>query len=109
MNPPPPGITQLLHDWRAGNREALDALIPLVYQELHRLASSYLRGQEPGHTLQTTALLHEAYLRLAGRNQPDWQDRAHFFAVAATIMRQILVDHARTRLSEKRGSGVRPV
>ena len=105
MAPEPPNLTQLLRRGRAGDRLAIDQVMPVVYQELRRLAGSYLRNQNPGHTLQATALVHEAYLRLAERQQPDWQDRAHFFSVAATIMRQILVDHARTRCAAKRGGG----
>src|SRR4051812_17207223 len=104
MDAPPSAVTRLLHDFRGGNQAALDSLMPLVYQELHRIASGYLAGQR-GHTLQATALIHEAYLRLAGRNVPEWQDRAHFFAVSATIMRQILVDHARSKHAGKRGAG----
>jgi RNA polymerase sigma factor (TIGR02999 family) len=103
--PDPSNLTQLLRRGREGDRAAIDALMPLVYQELRRIAGSYLRSQSPGHTLQPTALVHEAYLRLADRAQPEWQDRAHFFSVAATIMRQILVDHARTRCAAKRGGG----
>lgn len=94
-------VTQLLHAWREGDREALDRLIPLVHDELHRLAAGYMRGERPDHTLQTTALVNEAYLRLVGADV-DWRDRAHFFAVAATTMRRILVDHARARGRGKR-------
>src|SRR5439155_4257755 len=99
-------ITLLLRQSRAGDRAAIDRVMPLVYNELRRLAASYLAYQAPGHTLQPTALVHEAYVRLAERSQPDWRDRAHFFSVAATIMRQILVDHARAKSAAKRG-GVR--
>ncbi len=88
-------VTDLLARWRSGNREALDALMPLVYGELRRLARHYLRRERSDHTLQCTALVHEAYVRMAGGNPPDWKDRAHFFGVAARLMRQILVDHAR--------------
>src|SRR5215472_12168135 len=88
-------VTDLLARWRSGNREALDALMPLVYGELRRLARQYLRQERPGHTLQCTALVHEAYVRLVGQNPPEWNGRAHFFGVAARLMRQILVDHAR--------------
>ena len=84
-------------------------LIPLVYQELHRIAEAYLRSQRPGHTLQPTALLHEAYIKLAGADGQDWNGRTHFFATAAAIMRNILVDHARSRQAEKRGGGAAPV
>jgi RNA polymerase sigma factor (TIGR02999 family) len=101
---PPADVTRLLRDFRGGKAEALDALMPLVYGELRRIAGGYLAGQR-GHTLQPTALIHEAYLRLAGRETPEWRDRAHFFAVSATIMRQILVDHARGKQAAKRGAG----
>ncbi|HUA62897.1 MAG TPA: sigma-70 family RNA polymerase sigma factor [Verrucomicrobiae bacterium] len=87
----------------------MEILMPLVYEELRRLAGSYLRSQSPGHSLQPTALVHEAYLRLADRAQPDWQNRAHFFGVAANIMRQILVDHARSKYAAKRGGGAAKV
>ncbi len=96
-------ITQLLKDWSEGNQAAQDELMPLVYEELRRQASQYLRKERQGHTLQTTALIHEAYLRLAGQNEIEWQNRNHFFAIASTAMRRILVDHARTRHREKRG------
>jgi RNA polymerase sigma factor (TIGR02999 family) len=101
----PTGVTQLLADARRGDQAALDALLPLVYGELRRLADHYLRGERPGHTLQATALVHEAYLRLAGQTSIDWQNRAHFFSVAAQVMRHILVDHARGYNAEKRGGG----
>jgi RNA polymerase sigma factor (TIGR02999 family) len=104
----PETVTQLLQEWRDGRREALDRLVPLVYDELRRRAGARLREERPGHTLAPTALVHEAYLRLVGADV-DWQDRVHFFAVAARLMRQILVDHARTRNRVKRGSGARPV
>jgi RNA polymerase sigma factor (TIGR02999 family) len=96
-------VTQLLLDWSRGERAALDELMPLVYQELRKLASSYLRSERPDHTLQPTALIHEAYLRMIGHDMPQWQSRAHFFGVAARLMRQILVEHARTRHAAKRG------
>src|SRR3712207_999982 len=96
-------VTQLLLDWSRGKRTALDELMPLVYQELRKLASSYLRSERPDHTLQPTALIHEAYLRMIGHEMPEWQSRAHFFGVAARLMRQILVEHARTRHAVKRG------
>jgi RNA polymerase sigma factor (TIGR02999 family) len=96
-------VTDLLARWRSGNREALDALMPLVYGELRRVARHYLSRERSDHTLQCTALVHEAYVRLAGGNPPDWKDRAHFFGVAARLMRQILVDHARARRAAKRG------
>ena len=98
-----PDITQLLKDWSEGNQTALDKLMPLVYAELRRQASRYLRNERQGHTLQTTALIHEAYLKLLGNNQIEWQNRNHFFALASTAMRRILVDYARTRHREKRG------
>jgi RNA polymerase sigma factor (TIGR02999 family) len=102
-------ITRLLRESRDGNRAAMDELIPLVYQELKRIASAYLRAQRPGHTLQATALLNEAFIKLAGAQSPDWNNRTHFFATAASIMRNILVDHARARQAEKRGGGLTPV
>jgi RNA polymerase sigma factor (TIGR02999 family) len=98
-------VTQLLSRWRGGDRAALDALIPLVYRELRRIAERHLHGERPGHMLQTTALVHEAYLRMVAQDPPDWQNRAHFFGVAAQLMRQILVDHARAENAAKRGSG----
>jgi RNA polymerase sigma factor (TIGR02999 family) len=98
-------ITRLLMDWRGGDRAALDKLMPLVYDELRRLARHYLSQERPGHTLQTTALVNEAYLRLIDQQDSDWQGRAHFFAVAARIMRHLLIDHARSRQYAKRGGG----
>ena len=98
-------ITQLLADWSEGNEAALRKLLPLVYDELHRLANAYMRRERQDHTLQTTALIHEAYLRLVGQQNVQWQTRAHFFAVAARVMRNILVDHARGRGRAKRGDG----
>jgi RNA polymerase sigma-70 factor, ECF subfamily len=95
-------VTQLLMEIRAGNREAEVKLIPLVYAELRRLAAHYFRAERPDHTLQPTALVHEAYLRLTKIREVDWQSRSHFFATAATVMRRILVDHARARLANKR-------
>jgi len=95
-------VTQLLVEIRAGNREAEVKLIPLVYAELRRLAAHYLRGERPDHTLQPTALVHEAYLRLTKLREMDWQSRSHFFATAATVMRRILVDHARAQQADKR-------
>jgi RNA polymerase sigma factor (TIGR02999 family) len=100
---PPNEVTRLLHDWRGGDRAALDALLPIVYKELHRLAHLHLRNERREHTLQSTALVHEAYLRLMGANPPQWESRNHFFAIAAQLMRQILVDYARRRSAEKRG------
>ena len=96
-------VSELLVRFRRGDREAEAQLIPLVYSELRRLASRYLNRERGDHTLQPTALVHEAFLRLASENQPHWQDRAHFFGVAARLMRQILVDHARRHQSLKRG------
>jgi RNA polymerase sigma factor (TIGR02999 family) len=96
-------VTRLLLDWSRGDRDALDQLMPLVYQELRKLAGSYLKSERPDHTLQPTALIHEAYLRMIGNDMPEWQSRAHFFGVAARLMRQILVEHARTRHAIKRG------
>src|SRR5438128_2083321 len=99
----PPNVTDLLIAWSGGNKEALDELIPLVYDELRRQAARYLRHERAGHTLQTTALIHEAYLRLIDQKNVHWQNRAHFFGIAAQLMRRILVDHARTRKRAKRG------
>ncbi len=99
-------FTQLLHSWRAGDAAALERLTPLVYRELRRLAGHYLANERPGHTLQPTALLHEAYLRLQGQQDAGMRNRAHFMAIAAQHMRQILVDHARKRNAAKRGAGM---
>ena len=99
-------ITQLLVRWREGDRRALDDLLPLVYDELHRLAAHYMRGERPSHTLQTSALVNEVYLRLVDNQDISWQNRAHFFAIAAQVMRRILVDHARRRDNQKRGGGL---
>ena len=96
-------VTDLLVRWREGDREALDSLMPLVYVELRRLAHHYLQRERSDHTLQSTALVHEAFLRLAGQNQPQWQNRAHFFGIAAHVMRQILVEYARAHSAVKRG------
>jgi RNA polymerase sigma-70 factor, ECF subfamily len=96
-------ITGLLTRLREGNKEAEAELVPLVYKELHRLAQRYMRGERQGHTLQTSALVNEAYMRLAGERAIAWKNRAHFFGVSAQIMRRILVDHARTRNAQKRG------
>jgi RNA polymerase sigma factor (TIGR02999 family) len=95
-------VTLLLGEWAKGNEKALDELTPLVYRELRRLASSHLRKERHGHTLEPTGLVHEAYMRLVEQTHPDWQNRAHFFGVAARLMRQILVDHARRKLACKR-------
>jgi RNA polymerase sigma factor (TIGR02999 family) len=99
----PGEITALLSEWKRGDARALEKLVPLVYAELRRLADACMRGESPGHTLQPTALLHEAYLRLIAQNRADWQNRAQFFRVAAQLMRRILVDHARQRAAAKRG------
>ena len=96
-------VTDLLVRWRNGDRQALDSLIPLVYAELQRLAHYYLQRERSDHTLQSTALVHEAFLRLAGQNPPQWQNRAHFFGIAAHVMRQILVEYARAHNAAKRG------
>lgn len=98
-------VTLLLQKWRDGDRSAFDHLFSMVYGELRRMAGAYLKQEPHGHTLQPTALVHEAYLRLAGNEQPNFDDRAHFFGVSARVMRQILVDHARSRSAEKRGGG----
>jgi len=100
-------ITQLLEDWSTGDEAALEQLTPLVYDELRRLAAHYLQGERAEHTLQATALVHEAYLRLFELKHIDWQSRAHFIGVTASLMRKILVDHARRRNAEKRGCGER--
>lgn len=102
-------VTGLLVDWGNGNQAALDELIPLVYDELRRLAGRYMRRENQGHTLQTSALINEAYLRLVDQKSIRWQNRAHFFGVAARLMRQILVDHARSRSRAKRGGGAQLV
>jgi RNA polymerase sigma factor (TIGR02999 family) len=102
-NSSPKDLTELLVDWRRGDQEALNKLIPLVYGELHRLASRYLRRERPDHTLQTTALVHEAYLRLVDENNENWRNRVQFFAVASQLMRHILVDYARSHNAAKRG------
>ena len=102
-------VTQLLVDWGNGDKAALDKLIPLVYDELRRLARYYMRRERAGHTLQTTALVNEAYMRLVDQRAVRWQNRAHFFAIAAQFMRRILVDRARKRHNSKRGGDVRKV
>ena len=107
--PSPNEVTRLLVDWGNGNQAALDDLIPLVYDELRRLAGRYMRRESPGHTLQTSALVNEAYLRLVDQKSVQWQNRAHFFGVAAQLMRRILLDHARSRSRAKRGGGVQMV
>ena len=109
METPAPSVSQLLQRWSAGDREALDQLTPLVYDELHRMARRYMQQQPAGHTLQTTALIHEAYLRLIEQREKHWENRAHFFGVAAQAMRCILVDHARARKMAKRGGGAQQI
>lgn len=96
-------VSMLLKEWSDGDRAALDKLLPLVYDELHRLAARYLRRERPDHTIQATALVNEAYLRLIEQRDTDWSNRAHFFAIAAQLMRRILVDHARAQHAAKRG------
>ena len=103
MVPSPHDVTQILRAWSDGDRGALDELIPIVYEELRRQAARYLRRERPDHTLQTTALIHEAYVRLVDQKEVRWQNRAHFFAIAAEMMRRILVDHARKTSAAKRG------
>ena len=95
-------VTRLLAEWAKGNQQALGDLTPLVYKELRQLAASYLRREQQGHTLQPTALVHEAYMRLVDQSNPDWENRSHFYGVAARLMRQILVDHARRKRATKR-------
>src|SRR2546427_4266302 len=107
--PAPHAVTQLLIDWGNGNRSALDKLMPLVDRELHRLAHHYMRRENPGHTLQTTALVNEAYLKLIDQKHVHWKNRAHFFALSAQLMRRILVDHARKRKYAKRGGEAQQV
>src|ERR1700674_2011508 len=108
MDSSPGEVPDLLAQLRDGQQDVATKLVPLVYAELRRLAAHYMRGENPGHTLQATALVHEAYLRLAG-GANNWQNRAHFFGVAAHVMRRILVDHARTRNAAKRGGMRRKV
>src|ERR1051326_8416089 len=105
VTPSPHEITQLLLDWNHGDQAALDRLIPLVHDELRIIARRYMRKERSGHTLQTSALINEAYLRLIDAQQLNWQDRAHFFGIAAKLMRQVLVDFARHRNYQKRGGG----
>jgi RNA polymerase sigma factor (TIGR02999 family) len=108
-DPPRADTTQLLRAWTAGDTDALKELTPRVYRELRRMAAHFLQGERPGHTLQSAELVHEVYLRLVDIDRVEWQDRAHFFAMAATLMRRILLDRARRRLSAKRGGNRRPV
>jgi RNA polymerase sigma-70 factor, ECF subfamily len=109
MTSPQKSVTQLLIEWRDGDETALDRLIPIVYDEMRRLARYYMRRERREHTLQTTALINEAYIRLVDHKGMRWQNRAHFYAVAAQAMRRVLVDHARSRHYEKRGGGARIV
>ncbi len=109
MRSDPKQITQLLLAWGNGDQRALEELMPLVYDELRKMAARHMRRQNPGHTLQTTALVNEAYLRLIDSSQVRWQNRAHFFAVSAQLMRRILVDFARQRQNLKHGGGARKV
>ena len=102
-------VTQLLAAWRDGDQDALDKLMPLVYDELRRIASRYMKRERPGHTLQTTALVNEAFLRMVGQQNVDWQNRAHFFGVAATVMRHLLVDRARANGRVRRGANPQQV
>src|ERR1700731_536429 len=106
MTPSTKDVTQLLQAWSQGQAPALEELLPVVHQELRRLARRYMFGERPRHTLQTTALVNEAYLRLGDSRQVNWQNRAHFFAIAAQLMRRILVDSARARGSQQRGGGI---
>jgi RNA polymerase sigma factor (TIGR02999 family) len=106
QDPDSAAVTQWLLAWSDGHRDALDHLLPLVYRDLRRLAAGYMQREAAGHALQPTALVHEAYVRLVDQRQVQWRNRAHFFGVAAGMMRRILVDHARERLAEKRGGGL---
>ena len=105
MKSSPQDVTQMLVDCSSGHKEALDQLMPLVYDELHRRAAHYLRRERPDHTLQATALVHEAYLRLIDQSRVRWQNRAHFLGIAATMMRRILINHAQSHQADKRGAG----
>ena len=107
MNESTHDVTRLLQAWRRGDSAALDRLVPLVYEELHRLAHCYMAREWANNTLQTTALIHEAYLRLVDANEIEWRNRVHFFAISANVMRRVLVEFARSRGSQKRGGGVR--
>src|SRR5215471_14365441 len=103
MSSAPPTVTQLLSEWSKGDHAALEQLMPMVYEELRRLARSHLRRERPDHTLQATALVHEAYLRLIDQHSVTWQNRAHFLGIAAQMMRRVLVNHAVARKASKRG------
>lgn len=107
--PPDPGVTALLHAWQSGDAVAAERLMTSLYAELRRTANYYMRLERAGHTLQPSALVNEAFLRLAGLREVTFEDRSHFFVLAATMMRRVLVDHARARGYQKRGAGVRPV
>src|SRR5438034_11201738 len=107
--PPSPQVTQLRVAWGKGDELAGDQLMSLVYEELHRLAHRYMKRESPGHTLQTSALVNEAFVRLVDQKNVRWQNRAHFFCIAAQMMRRILVDYARSRQTSKRGGGVHPI
>jgi RNA polymerase sigma factor (TIGR02999 family) len=109
MDPSSREVTQLLQAWSNGEQDALDKLVPIVYNELHRMAQRYMAHEKRGHTLQTTALINEAYLRLVDSAQASWQSRAHFLALCAQVMRRILVDWTRSRQALKRGGQVRPL
>jgi RNA polymerase sigma-70 factor, ECF subfamily len=108
-NSNPHDVTKLLKAWSGGDQQALNDLLPAVYQEVRKLARSYLRRERADHTLQATALVNEAYLRLVDQREVEWNNRAHFFGIAAQVMRRVLVDHARMRKADKRGSGEQPV
>lgn len=109
MEAPRAEVTQLLQQWSLGQQDALDRLLPTIYDELRRLAAAYLRRERRDHTLQATALVHEAFLKLVDQREVHWQNRAHFFGIAAQMMRRILIDHARAHGASKRGSGVPPL
>jgi RNA polymerase sigma-70 factor (ECF subfamily) len=109
MTPSPHQVTQLLKDWSNGDQAARDQLMPLVYEELRRMAHQHMRKERPGHTLQTSALVNEAFVKLVDQKDVHWQNRAHFFGIAAQLMRRILVDHARSRHYAKRGGDARQV
>src|SRR5678816_788110 len=106
MIPSSPNVTQLLRNWSDGDKQAQEKLFQVVYNELHRQAARYLRNEQAGLSLQTTDLIHEAYLRLIDQQHVEWQNRLHFFAIAAKVMRHILVDHARSRQAAKRGGSI---
>ena len=109
MQNPRGDITSLLADWQGGDAAALEALTPLIYEELRSMASSYMRRERAGHTLEPTAVVHEAYLRLSRQGGTAWENRSHFYGIASKLMRQVLVDHARKHLTGKRGTGAKPV